>query len=72
MAVKAVRLEVEKARDGGIAVVSVRNLSRVGMLAYYKLKIAEQKLIGLVTANTRTRVALSHIRDTRSQDPYLF
>jgi len=36
-------------------VVSVRNLGHVEMLAYYTLKITEQKLIVLVTANAPTR-----------------
>ena len=57
VAVKAIRLGIEKAKSGGIAVVSVRNLGHVGMLAYYTLKITEQKLIGLVTANAPARVA---------------
>ncbi len=54
---KATELAIEKAKSSGVALVGVRNLGHVGMLAYYTKKIAEEQLIGFACANATSRVA---------------
>jgi LDH2 family malate/lactate/ureidoglycolate dehydrogenase len=57
IAAKATELAIQKARSAGVAVVCVRNLGHVGMLAYYTLKVAEARMMGLAAANAPARVA---------------
>uniref|UniRef100_A0A7C5XJ56 Ldh family oxidoreductase n=1 Tax=Ignisphaera aggregans TaxID=334771 RepID=A0A7C5XJ56_9CREN len=57
IATKAIDIAIEKCRSVGLAVVGVRNLGHVGMLAYYTLKIARNNLIGLAAANGPALVA---------------
>ena len=54
---KAAGLAVSKARSTGIGLIGVRNLGHVGMLAYYAIKIANEKFIGFVCANCPSAVA---------------
>ncbi len=56
-AMKATELVIEKAKSAGLAIVGVKRLGHVGMLAYYTKKIAEEKLIGFACANCPPRVA---------------
>jgi LDH2 family malate/lactate/ureidoglycolate dehydrogenase len=57
IAAKATELAIQKARNMGVAVVCVKNLGHVGMLAYYTLKMAEARIMGLAAANAPARVA---------------
>ena len=57
VAKKAMEIAIQKAKASGVALVGVRNLGHVGMLAYYTKKIAEEKLIGFACANATARVA---------------
>lgn len=57
VAVKATELAVEKAKSSGIGVVGARNLGHVGMLAYYTIKIAKNRLLGFACANCPAIVA---------------
>ncbi|MCL7393433.1 MAG: Ldh family oxidoreductase [Thaumarchaeota archaeon] len=57
VAAKATELAIQKARDMGVAVVCVRNLGHIGMLAYYTLKVAEAGMMGLAATNSPARVA---------------
>ena len=48
---KAMGLAIEKARQHGIASVSVRNSNHMGALAYYGLMAAGQNMIGMCSTN---------------------
>lgn len=48
---KATELAIKKAKKNGIGVVSTFNLSHCGMLAYYGLLIASNKMAGIVFTN---------------------
>jgi len=51
-AVKAMKLCVEKAGQGGIAMAAVRNSSHFGAAGYYARMAAEQGLIGFAASNS--------------------
>jgi len=55
---KAVSLAISMAKKDGIGLVGIRNLRHSGMLANYVLKIVDEKLFGLVIANSSPNVAL--------------
>jgi len=56
-AMHAVRIAVEKARKYGVGVVGVKNANHFGMAAYYGIKIAENKMIGIVLSNAPPAMA---------------
>lgn len=56
-AMHAVNTAVEKAKNYGVGVAGVRNSSHFGMAAYYGIKIAENKMIGVVLANAAPAMA---------------
>ena len=56
-ATRATELAIEKAKSSGVAIIGVKRLGHVGMLAYYTKKITENKLIGFACANCPSRVA---------------
>lgn len=51
VSVEAMRLAIDRAREHGIAAVSVRNSSHLGALAYYGMMAADQDMIGFCTTN---------------------
>jgi LDH2 family malate/lactate/ureidoglycolate dehydrogenase len=56
-AMRATHLVAEKARRFGVACVGVRNSNHFGMTAYYALKLAERKLIGIILSNGPPAIA---------------
>lgn len=56
-AIKAVSLAAEKARRLGVGVVAARNSNHFGMAAHYAMKLAEQRLIGMVLSNAPPAIA---------------
>jgi len=56
-AMRAVHAAVEKARKYGVGVAGVRNSNHFGMAAYYGIKIAEGKMVGIVLANAAPAMA---------------
>lgn len=56
-AVYASDLAVEKARKYGIGVVGVRNSSHFGMAAYYGMRIARNRMIGIIASNAPPAMA---------------
>jgi len=57
VAVKAMKLAIEKARRTGVGAVSVRNTNHFGMAAYYGLIALQNDMIGIITCNTSPWVA---------------
>ncbi|MEM4970691.1 MAG: Ldh family oxidoreductase [Sulfolobales archaeon] len=57
VALKATEIAIDKARSSGIAFVGARNLSHVGMLAYYVERIASNGLVGIASANAAPNIA---------------
>lgn len=53
----ACHLAVRQARDYGIAMVSVRNASHIGMLGFYAELMAKSGCIGTIATNTESGVA---------------
>jgi LDH2 family malate/lactate/ureidoglycolate dehydrogenase len=51
IAVHAVNIAVKKAKEYGVGVVGVRNANHIGMVAYYGIMIANNKMIGIVFSN---------------------
>ena len=51
IAMKATELAVKKAKKVGIGVVGAKNMSHVGMLARYTLKVVEKGMIGLAATS---------------------
>lgn len=56
-AVYASDIAVEKAKKYGVGVVGVRNSSHFGMAAYYGMRIAKRKMIGIVMSNAPPAMA---------------
>lgn len=56
-AVYAADLAVEKARKYGVGIVGVRNSNHFGMAAYYGMRIAKNKMIGVVMSNAPPAIA---------------
>lgn len=54
---KATDLAIKKARDSGIGSVGVYNCGHIGRLGEYTSRIAEEKMIGILFANTDPTVA---------------
>lgn len=50
--VRSMQLAVDKARSGGVGVVSVRNTTSAGALGYLAMLAAEDRMIGLAINNT--------------------
>ena len=48
---RAAQLAIEKAKQGALSAVSLRNCSHLGRLGEYTQKIADQGLVGFVTVN---------------------
>lgn len=57
VATKAVRRGIEKARESGAVVVSVRRSNHFGTAAYYTQMIAEQGMLGIAATNAFPHVA---------------
>jgi LDH2 family malate/lactate/ureidoglycolate dehydrogenase len=57
VALKTTELVIKKARESGVCVAGIRNLKHIGMLAYYVLKIVDNGMVGLVTANASPNIA---------------
>ncbi len=57
IAMKAVELAITKAHSSGMAIIGVKNLGHVGMLAYYTKKLVEENLLGFACANCAAMVA---------------
>lgn len=53
----ATDLAIDKAKEKGAGLVAVKNLGHVGMLAYYTIRIAKEKLVGFSFANGPAWVA---------------
>ncbi|MEM0027857.1 MAG: Ldh family oxidoreductase [Ignisphaera sp.] len=51
VAAKAMRIAIERAKRFGMGIAAVRSLGHVGMLAYYSIMAANEKLIGFACAN---------------------
>ena len=56
VALKASELAIKKAKATGISIVGTRNMSHVGMLAHYTLKIVKNNLIGLAATSSPSAV----------------
>lgn len=56
-AVFAADLAVEKAKRYGVGVVGVRNSNHFGMAAYYGIRIARNRMIGVVMSNAPPAIA---------------
>lgn len=54
---RATSLAIEKAKDSGIGSVGVFNCGHIGRLGEYTSRIAEEKMIGILFANTDPTVA---------------
>ena len=52
IAMKATELAVKKAREAGISFIGTKNMSHVGMLACYSLKIVEKMMIGMAATSS--------------------
>ncbi|MGQ9781479.1 MAG: Ldh family oxidoreductase [Nitrososphaeria archaeon] len=52
VAMKAAELAIKKAKRTGIGLVGARNMSHVGMLARYTLRIVEENMIGMAATNS--------------------
>ena len=52
VAVTAMGLAIEKARQHGLAVVGARNSNHLGALAYYGMMAVDQDMIGICSTNT--------------------
>jgi len=52
VAVKAMKLAVEKARSTGVGAVSVFNTNHFGMAAYYALIALQNEMVSVITSNT--------------------
>jgi LDH2 family malate/lactate/ureidoglycolate dehydrogenase len=48
---RAMEMSIEKARRFGMGSVAVRNTNHIGILAFYTLRIAEQRMVGIVMCN---------------------
>jgi LDH2 family malate/lactate/ureidoglycolate dehydrogenase len=57
MAVKAMKLAIDKARSSGLGGIAVYNTNHVGMPAYYVMIAIENQMIGFATLNTSPLVA---------------
>jgi ureidoglycolate dehydrogenase (NAD+) len=57
MASRAMALAIERARRGGIGVVSVRNANHCGMLAHFAMRALREGMIGLAASNADSQVA---------------
>ena len=57
VAKKATDLVLQKAKNFGVGVVSVRKASHIGILQYYSQWLAEKGMIGIVVTNTEPGVA---------------
>jgi len=57
VATKAVRRGIEKARESGAAVISIRRSNHFGTAAYYTQMIAEQGMVGIAMTNAFPHVA---------------
>ena len=54
---KATSVVLQKAKEYGIGMVSVRKASHIGILQYYSQWLAEKGVIGIVMTNTGSGVA---------------
>ncbi len=52
VAMKATEMAISKAKSSGICFVGTKNMSHVGMLARYSLKIVEKMMIGMAATNS--------------------
>jgi LDH2 family malate/lactate/ureidoglycolate dehydrogenase len=52
IAMKATDLAISRAKKYGTCIVGVKNISHVGMLAYYTLKMVQDKVVGLAATNS--------------------
>lgn len=59
VALKAISLAIEKAKQVGIGIVSMRNASHIGFLGYYAEEAAKQGTIGIVFTNTEPAMSAS-------------
>jgi len=57
VATKATEMAIEKAKRNGMALVGARNLGHVGMLAYYTIRIINERLMGFACTNAPASVA---------------
>lgn len=57
VSMKAVDIAVEKARDVGVGVVSLRRCSHIGFLGYYSEHVARQGMVGITFTNTEPAMA---------------
>jgi LDH2 family malate/lactate/ureidoglycolate dehydrogenase len=56
----AMDLAIEKAKDNGLGVVTVRNSNHFGIAGYYVLKATDTRMIGLTMTNTAPLVVPTH------------
>jgi len=56
-AMYAVNIAIEKAKAYGVGIAGVRNANHFGMAAYYGMKIAEKRMIGIVLSNAPPAMA---------------
>jgi LDH2 family malate/lactate/ureidoglycolate dehydrogenase len=57
---RAMRLAIEKARQYGLGVVTVRNSTHFGIAGYYPLMAAEEGMMGLAVTNARPSIVPTH------------
>lgn len=60
VALYAMKVAVEKAKQYGVGLVLVRNSHHFGIAGYYPLKAAKQGFIGITTTNSEPLVAYTH------------
>ncbi|MFC1937498.1 Ldh family oxidoreductase [Chloroflexota bacterium] len=57
VALKATDMAIEKARNVGVGIVSMRNAAHIGFLAYYTERVAKQGMLGIAFTNTEPAVS---------------
>ena len=73
VSVKAMGLAIEKARQHGIAAVTVRNSNHLGALAYYGMMAVEHDMIGFCTTNAGAIMApWGGVTETLGNNPICF
>ncbi|MFZ5917347.1 MAG: Ldh family oxidoreductase [Chloroflexota bacterium] len=60
IAYRAMQMAIEKARQYGVGVVTVRNSTHFGIAGYYPLMAAEAGMMGLTVTNARPAIAPTH------------
>jgi len=71
VAVKAMRISIEKAKESGVTIVGVKNSTHCGAMAYYPMLALEHDMISIITANSAPVVpAYGGVTKMLSTNPY--